>query len=145
MMHSPRRIAVVPAYNEEQTVEEVLDVLAPLVDELVIVDDGSIDHTRKVIQEWMPGHDHVRLLWHDENQGMSEAYYLALTDLRDRLQAGDLDADDLVLTIDADGQHDLAALDELTAAMVGGNLDANLARRDLSGYPAIKRIGNWVM
>jgi glycosyltransferase involved in cell wall biosynthesis len=145
MSRPVHRIAVVPAYNEEATVEAVLDVLAPLVDELVVVDDGSIDHTRKVIQEWLPGHDHVRLLWHDENQGMSEAYYLALTDLRTRLQAGELDADDLVLTIDADGQHDLAVLDALIAAMSTGRLDANLARRDLSGYPAIKKIGNWVM
>jgi len=93
----------------------------------------------------LPGHEHVRLLWHDDNQGMSEAYYLALSDLRDRLQSGELDADDLVLTIDADGQHDLAALDQLTAAMAGSRLDANLARRDLSGYPPIKRTGNWVM
>ena len=145
MTREVRRIGVVPAYNEEQTVEGVLDVLSPLVDELVIVDDGSVDHTRKVIQEWLPGHDHVDLLWHDENQGMSEAYYLALTDLRSRLLVGELDADDLVLTIDADGQHDLSALDALTSAMSGGNLDANLARRDLSGYPAIKRLGNWVM
>jgi len=51
MRRGQHRIAVVPAYNEEATVEGVLDVLAPLVDELVIVDDGSIDHTRKVIQE----------------------------------------------------------------------------------------------
>ncbi|HEY1738507.1 MAG TPA: glycosyltransferase family 2 protein [Acidimicrobiia bacterium] len=145
MTRNVRRIGVVPAYNEEQTVEGVLDVLSPLVDELVIVDDGSIDHTRKVIQEWLPGHDHVDLLWHDENQGMSEAYHLALTDLRSRLLVGELNADDLVLTIDADGQHDLGALDALTRAMTESGLDANLARRDLSGYPAIKRAGNWVM
>ena len=43
-----KRIAVVPAYNEEPTVEEVLDRLYPLVDELVVVDDGSTDHTRKI-------------------------------------------------------------------------------------------------
>ncbi len=145
MTRTVRRIAVVPAYNEEATVEGVLDVLAPLVDELVVVDDGSVDHTRKVVQEWLPGHDHVRFLWHDENQGMSEAYYLALTDLRERLRAGELDADDLVFTIDADGQHELDALDALTRVMLEERLDANLARRDLCDYPAIKKIGNWVM
>ncbi len=142
---APRRVAVVPAYNEEPTVESVLNVLAPLVDELVIVDDGSTDNTRKVVEEWLPGNHHVRLLCHDVNRGMSEAYYLALTDLRTRLRAGELDSDDLVFTVDADGQHDLAVLDTLTSIMIDEGLDAMLARRDLSEYPPYKVFGNWVM
>jgi glycosyltransferase involved in cell wall biosynthesis len=47
-----RRIAVVPAYNEEATVAVVLHDLLPLVDQLVVVDDGSIDATRARIEEW---------------------------------------------------------------------------------------------
>ena len=46
----PRRIAVVPAYNEEPMVAAVLDELYPLVDELVVVDDGSTDNTRAEIE-----------------------------------------------------------------------------------------------
>ena len=83
----PRRIAVVPAYNEEPMVAPVLEELYPLVDELVVVDDGSTDGTRREIEQWLPGHDRCHLLWHDVNQGMSEAYILALTMLRDRLDA----------------------------------------------------------
>ena len=44
---------------------------------------------------------------------MSEAYLTALTELRERLARHELDADDLVFTVDADGQHDLHVLDEL--------------------------------
>ncbi len=142
---TPRRIAVVPAYNEAPTVESVLSVLAPLVDELVVVDDGSTDDTRAIIQRWMPTVGNVHLLWHDENQGMSEAYTLALGDLRRRLRAGELDSDDLVFTVDADGQHDLGVLDELTRITIDEGLDAMLARRDLSDYPPYKVAGNWVM
>ncbi len=142
---APRRIAVVPAYNEEPTVEAVLDILAPLVDELVVVDDGSTDNTRKVIEAWLPGKRNVRLLAHETNQGMSEAYYFALTDLRERLRSGELDSDDLVFTVDADGQHDLGVLDTLTRITIDEGLDAMLARRDLSDYPKYKVLGNWVM
>src|SRR5438045_1940764 len=108
-----RRIAVVPAYNEEPTVAQVLEKLSYLVDELVVVDDGSTDRTRAEIETWLPGHDHVRLLSFDENQGMSAAYHLAFTDLRRRMRSGELSADDLVFTVDADGQHDLDVIDDL--------------------------------
>jgi UDP-glucose 4-epimerase len=141
----PRRIAIVPAYNEEPTVAAVLDELSPLVDELLVVDDGSTDGTRAAIEAWMPGHAHVRLLCHDVNQGMSEAYLLALTHLRERLERGELDTDDLVFTVDADGQHDLAVLDELATATVDDHLDAMLARRDLSYHGPFKKLGNWIL
>ena len=138
----PRRIAVVPAYNEEPMVAAVLERLYPLVDELVVVDDGSTDGTRREIEAWLPGHDRCQLLWHDVNQGMSEAYILALTTLRERLRAGELSPNDLVFTVDADGQHDIAVLDELVEITIAEGLDAMLARRDLSYHGPVKLLGN---
>ena len=140
-----RRIAVVPAYNEEPTVVAVLDELYRHVDELVVVDDGSTDGTRREIERWLPGHDRAQLLVHDVNRGMSEAYVLALTSLRERLHRGDLSPNDLVFTVDADGQHDLAVLDELVERTIAEGLDAMLARRDLSYHGAYKRFGNSVV
>ncbi len=143
--HSPRRIAVVPAYNEEPTVVGVLDKLYGYVDELVVVDDGSTDRTRSEIQSWLPGHDQARLLIHEVNQGMSEAYYTAFTDLRRRIAAGEIHPDDFVYTVDADGQHELAVLEDLHRQMIEEDLDALIVRRDLSTYPKYKQAGNWVM
>ncbi|HEX2850533.1 MAG TPA: glycosyltransferase family 2 protein [Acidimicrobiales bacterium] len=139
------RIAVVPAYNEEPTVRGVLTRLAPLVDELIVVDDGSTDGTRAEILASVAEHPDIRALWFDHNRGMSAAYYRAFTDLRTRLRAGELDPDALVFTVDADEQHDLESFDHLEALVVGGGLDALLAQRDLSDYPWIKRAGNAVM
>jgi glycosyltransferase involved in cell wall biosynthesis len=141
----PRRIAVVPAYNEEPTVKDVLERLYPLVDNLLVVDDGSTDNTREVVEKWLPEHDDARMLSFEENRGMSAAYYLAFTDLRRALENGDIAADDLIYTVDADGQHDLSALDELRDIAVRDHLDALIVQRDLSTYPPYKRIGNWVM
>lgn len=137
-----RRIAVVPAYNEEPTVVSVLDKLHGLVDELVVVDDGSTDGTRLEIERWLPGHDHARLLTFDENRGMSAAYYLAFSHIAERVRAGELDPDTLVCTVDADGRRELAALEGLVGIACEQGVDAVLARRDLSDYPAYKRLGN---
>jgi peptidoglycan/xylan/chitin deacetylase (PgdA/CDA1 family) len=141
-----RRIAVVPAFNEEPMVAAVLEELYPLVDELVVVDDGSTDDTRAEIEQWMArGRPKCRLLVHEVNRGMSEAYTTALTELRERLARGELDGDDLVFTVDADGQHDLHVLNELVEMTHAEGLDANIARRDLSYHGPFKRTGNWVL
>ncbi len=143
---TPRRIAVVPAYNEEPMVAAVLEELYPLVDELVVVDDGSTDNTRAEIEQWMArGRPKCRLLVHEVNRGMSEAYHTALTELRERLGRSELSADDLVFTVDADGQHDLHVLHELVEMTRAEGLDANIARRDLSYHGPFKRTGNWVL
>jgi glycosyltransferase involved in cell wall biosynthesis len=142
---APRRIAVVPAYNEEPTVKGVLERLYPLVDELLVVDDGSTDNTREVVEKWLPEHDDAWMLSFEQNKGMSAAYYLAFTDLRQRLATGEIGEDDLVYTVDADGQHELSVLDELRDLVVAQRLDALIVQRDLSTYPFYKRLGNWVM
>jgi peptidoglycan/xylan/chitin deacetylase (PgdA/CDA1 family) len=124
----------------------VLEELYPMVDELVVVDDGSTDDTRAEIERWMArGRPNCRLLAHEVNRGMSEAYLTALSELRVRLARGELHADDLVFTVDADGQHDLHVLDELVEMTRAEGLDANIARRDLSYHGPFKRTGNWVL
>jgi drug/metabolite transporter (DMT)-like permease len=143
-LRASRRIAVVPAYNEEPTVASVLGQLYELADELVVVDDGSTDNTRKIVEKWLTGRDRARLLTLDRNQGMSAAYYLAFSDLRSRMPGGEIHADDLIYTVDADGQHDLSQLAELERIVRSERLDALLARRDLSSYSPYKRLGNRV-
>jgi glycosyltransferase involved in cell wall biosynthesis len=133
---------VVPAYNEEPTVAAVLDDLYAQVDELVVVDDGSTDGTRRAIEGWLVGRDNAHFVVFDRNRGMSAAYYAAFCALRERFRAGLLDADDLVFSIDADGQHDLAVLQRLAQITVDEQLDALLAQRDMSYHGPLKRTGN---
>lgn len=141
----PRRIAVVPAYNEETTVTDVLSALHPVVDELIVVNDGSTDGTAAVLEDWVAGRERVQLLSFPVNRGMSAAYYEAFSELRRRRAAGSLADDDLVFTIDADGQHDLSVLTGLESAMTERSLHAMLARRDLSYHGPFKLWGNRVV
>lgn len=63
--------AVVPAFNEEDRVAAVLDSLrgVELIDEVLVVDDGSTDGTAEVVSRF----DGVRFLRLPENRGKGRA------------------------------------------------------------------------
>lgn len=140
----PRLIAVMPAYNEAATIEGVLEHLYPLVDRLLIVDDGSVDSTREVVFRWLEDKPHAQLISFNKNRGMSAAYYEAFQHVGRMVELGQIDADDVVVTVDADGQHDPASLADLLRPITEG-ADAVIGRRDFRLYPLYKRAGNWVM
>ncbi len=52
-MNRPRATAIIPAYNEEQTIENVIRplVASPLIDEVFVVSDGSTDRTKEIAQK----------------------------------------------------------------------------------------------
>lgn len=139
----PRRVAVMPAYNEAKTIIPVLDRLLPLADELIIVDDGSVDNTRELVQAWSADRPNVRFISFPQNRGMSAAYYRAFEEVGRRVDMGELSADDIILTVDADGQHRPEDVDELIAHMRENRLDAVIARRDMAVYTLYKKIGNF--
>jgi glycosyltransferase involved in cell wall biosynthesis len=140
----PRLVAVMPAYNEASTIAGVLEHLYPLVDRLLIVDDGSVDETREVVFRWLEDKPHAQLISFNKNRGMSAAYYEAFRHIGRMVLLGQIDEDDVVVTVDADGQHDPASLADLLRPITEG-ADAVIGRRDFRLYPLYKRLGNRVM
>ncbi len=139
---APRRIAVVPVYNEDASVIQVLGELERLVDQIVVVEDGSTDRSRELIIGWARHRRSAHVIFFAQNRGLSAAYYAAFKEIAGLVAAGQLSADDLIITVDADGQHDPADLDRLTRRVTDNGFDAAVARRDLSGYNLLKRAGN---
>lgn len=68
---------VIPVYNEEKTIGIVLDKLSkmslPLDVEIIVVDDGSMDSSKKIIKEKAVRYKKIILIEHKKNQGKGAA------------------------------------------------------------------------
>src|SRR3954452_14136070 len=79
---APQLSILMPVYNEAATVERAIAaVLAadlPVTSEVVLVDDGSTDGKRQILEaaDWPA--DRVRVHWHAENRGKGAAVRAAL-------------------------------------------------------------------
>ena len=130
-----RRIAVVPAFNEERNIERLLAELAALDPDLavVVVSDGSTDRTAEVAAA--AGAHVVSLPF---NLGIGGAVQ---TGFRYAWEGGY----ELAVRLDGDGQHDPAQLRAVVAPIVAGEADLAIGSRFLErgGYrsSAARRFG----
>src|SRR3954471_21194218 len=118
-MQSLRRVAIVPAMNEEQNVGRVVDELRafdPALD-IVVVDDGSFDRTAEVARE-----HGARVLRLPFNLGIGGAVQ---TGFRYAFEHGY----DLAVRVDGDGQHDPSQLDRVVAPVLAGEADIAVGSR----------------
>ena len=108
-----RGLVVIPAYNEELNLPRVLERLraSQLVEDVVVVNDGSKDGTERVLREL--GQEHLR---HPINLGYVRAIQ---TGIRYAMQQGY----DYAVFLDADGQHDPAAVPGLVKVLRGVSMD----------------------
>lgn len=90
---------VIPCYNEVSSIEPVLERVESvgLADEIIIVDDGSTDGTREILQRLeSQNHAHLRIIYHERNQGKGAAVITGF-----KASTGDI-----LLIQDADFEYD---------------------------------------
>ncbi|MHB1505394.1 MAG: glycosyltransferase family 2 protein [Sulfobacillus sp.] len=138
----PTTVALVPVYNEQATVVAVLGGVANWVDRIIAVDDGSSDGSATSLDDWATGGPGRTVLHHPRNRGMSQALLSGFSYLVLALRDGYLKPEDLLIMIDADGQHLPEEIPRLVKRLTDHDLDVVLGRRGLSGYPFGKRFGN---
>ncbi|OGO14459.1 MAG: glycosyl transferase [Chloroflexi bacterium RBG_13_68_17] len=114
---------VVPVYNERNTIEKLLARVEAtgLTDEIIIVDDGSSDGTRELLQDLARRSPRLRLILQPRNMGKGAA-------VRTGIQAA---GGDLILIQDADLEYDPRDYGALLAPILDGRADAVYGSRFL--------------
>jgi Glycosyl transferase family 2 len=117
-----RVTCIIPAYNEAARIADVLAPVVghPLIDEVIVVDDGSADGTAVVVAAVVAALAGVRLIALPENRGKSAALAVAMAQAQG----------DLLLLVDADliglSAHHLTAL---ITPVLSGQTDLSISLR----------------
>jgi glycosyltransferase involved in cell wall biosynthesis len=108
---------LIPAYNAEKTIVPVVQECLACGMPLVLVDDGSNDSTAKLLSD-LP----VTLLRHEQNRGKGAALKTGFAWALEHGFKG-------VVTVDADGQHDVSAIPLLVESAQRGGWGILIASR----------------
>ncbi len=124
--HPQKIMVIIPAYKEEETVKDVLNALPPSVYdyqlEPVVVVDGNYDNTERIVRSM--GH---RVATHVTNRGQGGALITGF-------EIAIHERADMVITMDADGQHDVKDLPALLAPILNDEADYVMGSRFLGEY-----------
>ncbi|NCO23061.1 glycosyltransferase family 2 protein [bacterium (Candidatus Moisslbacteria) CG12_big_fil_rev_8_21_14_0_65_36_11] len=113
-------VIVIPAYNEEKTIREVIEDAKKVTDEIIVVDDGSRDRTGEIAKS-----HGAQVYRHLINLGLGGALKTGF--------AASLKKDDfIVVTLDADGQHEASVVSKLVEPIKNGEADVVIGSRLLN-------------
>ena len=129
-------ITLIPVFNEEKSIGQVIKETKKYSDAILVIDDGSTDKTSQIASD-----NNVYLLKHLKNMGKGVALKSGFDYIRD------LDYD-IVVTIDGDNQHNPNEIPILIDAINNGADFVN-GSRYINGSeentPAYRRIGQQVL
>ncbi|RLF77507.1 glycosyltransferase family 2 protein [Thermococci archaeon] len=132
MLKGKRISVIIPAYNEAKRIGKVLSKIPEFVDEVIVVDDGSEDNTFEVAKNH--GAEVIRL---EENQGKGAAMREGIKKI----------SGDVVVFMDADGQHNPEEIEKLVSPILKGEADFVIGSRLIKTQgkrPLIRKISNFL-
>ena len=123
----PELSVLIPVYNEERTLERLLAAVdeRPEVSEIIIVDDGSTDSTREILERHEFQHK-VQVIRHDRNRGKGAA-------VRSAIAAA---SGEYAIIQDADLEYDPAELASLLAPIERGRAQVVYGSRSFAAHSA---------
>lgn len=110
---------VIPAYNEEQVIQQVIEEVKQYTKNIIVVDDCSLDATYKKALN-----TGVAVLKHLINRGQGAS-------LQTGIDYALVEGADIIVTFDADGQHSAHEIQEMVAPILEGKCNMTIGSRFL--------------
>lgn len=137
MKSSQKIVVIIPVYNENQrAVKTIKDVLRHFKGEIVVVDDGSTDNTKELVEKHFKDISRLSLISYKKNKGKGAA-------LRIGVEMAWKKGGEAVIFIDADGQHNPKYLKKFKRKLEENKIVFGyrmLSRK----MPFLRRLGNIV-
>ncbi|CAL2091114.1 Glyco_trans_2-like domain-containing protein [Tenacibaculum sp. 190524A05c] len=125
---------VIPAYNESESLEPVLNSLKEFIQnkpyEVIIVNDGSKDNSLSILQK-LNNSNWFTIVNNKVNKGYGGAIKEGIKKAKGKF----------VVTIDADGQHNLEDIDKLFHKLKEEDADMIVGARDDNASSLYRRVG----
>ena len=122
----------IPAYNEEKNIAKIIVGLKKVADQILVCSDGSTDSTAEIAESLG-----AIVIKHTKNLGYGSAIRSIF------LKAREINAE-VLLTIDADGQHKIEDVGKVIKPIVDGQADISIGSRFLEGgdnSPKYRKLG----
>ncbi|NJE61354.1 glycosyltransferase family 2 protein [Thermococcus sp. 21S7] len=135
MLGGKRISVIIPAYNEAQRLPKVLERIPDFVDEVIVVDDGSSDGTYGVARAFSEKDGRIRAIRLEKNCGKGCA-------MRKGVEGA---SGDVIVFIDADGQHKPEDIGKLVEPIIRGDADVVIGARkveEAGKRPLHRRLSN---
>ena len=123
----------IPAYNEEKNIAKIISQLKDITSSIIVCDDHSTDNTNKIAKSLG-----VDVVTHSKNMGYGSAIKSIFA------KAKEIDSDVLV-TMDADGQHRIEDLKKILEPILSGTVDVCIGSRflgkNVENVPSYRKVG----
>lgn len=114
----PKIVAVIPVFNEEKTLRGILKRIATQVELLVCVNDGSKDDSLTILKKFAHERKNVFVVNLPSNSGMAGAIKSGFLFILYLQKNKYINENDIVVTIDADGQHKPEYIKKVTKYLI---------------------------
>ena len=130
---------VVPAFNEEKTVSQIIEGIADEGYNVILVDDGSRDKTLDLAIESKKKYpNQIFIVSHVINRGLGAALKTGMVVALNK-------GAKYIVTFDADGQHEIKDIPKVCKPLQDGEADVVIGARPFEDMPISKSFANIIM